>query len=194
VWSRLTLDGELDRAFLSPSMWADGTSDQLWLSAAERRCHAVLPVKRGEPKIVMAAPVRGLAPNVHTWSTRYARCCLAGLPARTYRRPWCPSSSPRRGRNSGRASFAANTPLGVPTEVPMSLARIVRENATTLVSFEARSTVSVPVHRIYLLSWRYGSCRPQEPGGNAVQISVRSGDLMSFGYCGVGDSAANCGH
>jgi hypothetical protein len=44
------------------------------------------------------------------------------------------------------------------------LARIARENTTTLVSSKRRQTVSLEVHRINLLSWRYGFCRPA-PGG-----------------------------
>jgi hypothetical protein len=59
--------------------------------------------------------------------TRYARRRLTGLQAHTYPTTLVPSSSLRRGWSPGRASYAANTSAGVPTEEPTSLARIARE-------------------------------------------------------------------
>jgi hypothetical protein len=78
---------------------------------------------------------------------------------------------------------AANAPAGGPDRSTHEIGTHLSGGHDDAGLVEAPSTVSLPVHHINLLSWRYGFRRPQEAGSNAVQISVRSGDLMSFGYC-----------
>jgi hypothetical protein len=86
-------------------------------------------------------------------------------------------------RAGGRAWLRRKRPAGGPDRSTHEIGTHLSGGHDDAGLVEAPSTVSLPVHHINLLSWRYGFRRPQEAGSNAVQISVRSGDLMSFGYC-----------
>jgi hypothetical protein len=77
----------------------------------------------------------------------------------------CPHQAPVE-VESRACELRRNTPAGVSTEVPTSLHTSPREHYDVSL-VEAPSTVpftftaSPPGHRINVLNWRYGLCRPQ---------------------------------
>jgi transposase InsO family protein len=119
------------------------------MSVVEQRYRAVLAVKRGEPKIVVAAQFGVSRQTLHTWLTRYARDGLAGLIDRTHRPPSCAHQAPAEVETTV-CELRREHPRWGPRRITHELARSAPEGS----ALASRSTV-------YRILVRHGLIEPR---------------------------------